>query len=67
MEKIEGGIWEVFVPGLQRYDAYQYAVFQADGSYVGKGQQAAAQVLEHGKLLAGEDAVTTVGLQLARC
>ena len=36
MEKIEGGIWEVFVPGLQRYDAYQYAVFQADGSYVGK-------------------------------
>ena len=37
------------------------------GSYVGKGQQAAAQVLEHGKLLAGEDAVTTVGLQLARC
>ena len=37
------------------------------GSYVGKGQQAAAQVLEHGKLLAGEDAITTVGLQLARC
>lgn len=38
MEKIEGGIWEVFVPGLQRYDAYQYAVFQADGSYVGKAR-----------------------------
>ena len=36
MEKIEGGIWEVFVPGLQRYDAYQYAVFQADGSYVAR-------------------------------
>lgn len=37
------------------------------GSYLGKGRQAAAQVLEHGKLLAGGDAVTTVGLQLARC
>lgn len=37
------------------------------GSYIGKGQQAAAQILEHGKLLAGEDAVTTIGLQLARC
>ena len=24
MTKVEGGIWEAFVPGLNRYDAYQY-------------------------------------------
>ena len=36
MTKLEGGIWETFVPGLQRYDAYQYAVHKADGSFVGK-------------------------------
>jgi len=37
MTKVEGGIWEAFVPGLQRYDAYQYAVHKADGSgFVGK-------------------------------
>ncbi len=36
MEKQEGGIWEAFIPGLQRYDSYQYAVFKEDGSYVGK-------------------------------
>ena len=37
MTKVEGGIWEAFVPGLARYDAYQYAVHKADGSgFVGK-------------------------------
>ncbi len=36
MEKLEGGIWEVFVPGLHRYDCYQYAIHRADGSFVGK-------------------------------
>ncbi len=36
MVKQEGGIWEAFLPGLQRYDSYQYAVFKADGTYVGK-------------------------------
>ena len=36
MEKVEGGIWEAFVPGLQRYDAYQYAIHHEDGTYVGK-------------------------------
>ena len=36
MEKVEGGIWEVFVPGLHRYDAYQYAIHQPDGTFVGK-------------------------------
>ena len=37
------------------------------GSYLGKGRQAAAQVFRARQLLAGGDAVTTVGLQLARC
>ena len=27
----EGGIWEGFIPGLQQYDAYQYAVHTKDG------------------------------------
>ena len=37
------------------------------GSFQGKGRNTAAQVLEHGKLLAGEDAVAALGLRLARC
>lgn len=36
MTKLEGGIWEAFVPGLRRYDAYQYAIHKEDGSFVGK-------------------------------
>ena len=36
MDKLEGGIWEAFVPGLKRYDAYQYAIHKEDGTYVGK-------------------------------
>ena len=36
MTKQEGGIWEVFVPGVKRYDAYQYAIFDREGGYVGK-------------------------------
>ena len=36
MTRQEGGIWEVFVPGVKRYDAYQYAIFDAEGGYVGK-------------------------------
>lgn len=36
MTKQEGGIWEVFVPGVNRYDAYQYAIFDDEGNYVGK-------------------------------
>ena len=36
MEKVEGGIWEVFVPGVKRYDAYQYAIHTADGGFRGK-------------------------------
>ena len=30
MTKLEGGIWEAFVPGLRRYDAYQYAIHKED-------------------------------------
>ena len=36
MEKTEGGIWETFIPGLNRYDAYQYAIRQDDDTFVGK-------------------------------
>ncbi len=37
MARVEGGIWEAFLPGLNRYDAYQYAIHKADGSgFVGK-------------------------------
>ena len=36
MEKQEGGIWEAFVPGLKRYDAYQYAIHKPDGGFIGK-------------------------------
>ena len=36
MERVEGGIWEAFVPGLKRYDAYQYAIHKEDGTFVGK-------------------------------
>ena len=36
MQRLEGGIWEGFVPGLKRYDAYQYAIHTPDGNYVGK-------------------------------
>jgi 1,4-alpha-glucan branching enzyme len=36
MERQEGGIWQVFVPGLNRYDCYQYAVHDGKGGFVGK-------------------------------
>ena len=26
MEPLDGGVWEVFIPGLQQYDTYKYAV-----------------------------------------
>ena len=31
MTRLEGGIWEGFIPGLQQYDTYKYAVFTQDG------------------------------------
>ena len=36
LKRLEGGIWEGFIPGLQRYDSYQYAVYHEDGGYTGK-------------------------------
>ena len=31
MRPLEGGIWEAFLPGLQQYDNYKYAVHTRDG------------------------------------
>ena len=36
MERLEGGIWQIFVPGLHQYDRYQFAVHDGSGGYVGK-------------------------------
>lgn len=36
MQKKKGGIWEGFVPGLQRYDRYQFAVHSKDGRFCPK-------------------------------
>ena len=36
MERLEGGIWQIFVPGLHQYDRYQFAVHDGNGGYVGK-------------------------------
>ena len=31
MVPLDGGIWEGFVPGLQRYDTYKYSIKARDG------------------------------------
>ena len=36
LKLLEGGIWEGFIPGLQQYDSYLYAVHHEDGSFTGK-------------------------------
>ncbi len=36
MSRREGGIWELFIPGLQQYDCYKYAVFSHDGQILYK-------------------------------
>ena len=36
LEKVEGGIWQGFVPGLKRYDTYKYAIHGQDGKVVAK-------------------------------
>ncbi|MBT9684018.1 1,4-alpha-glucan branching protein GlgB [Pseudoflavonifractor sp. MCC625] len=33
---IGGGVWEGFVPGLQRYDSYKYAIHTQDGRVLAK-------------------------------
>ena len=36
MSPIGGGVWEGFVPGLQRFDTYKYAVHTRDGRVLAK-------------------------------
>ena len=36
MAPLQGGVWEGFVPGLDRYDAYKFAVFTRDGRVLDK-------------------------------
>jgi len=36
LTRLEGGIWEGFIPGLVRYDSYQYAVWSSEEKYIGK-------------------------------
>ena len=36
MRPLEGGIWEAFLPGLQQYDNYKYAVHTRDGRVLAK-------------------------------
>ena len=36
MEELADGVWEGFVPGLQQYDNYKYAVHAADGRVLAK-------------------------------
>ena len=31
MQPLEGGVWETFIPGLQQYDNYKYAVLTPSG------------------------------------
>ncbi len=33
---IEGGVWEVFFPGLEQYDAYKFAIHTSDGRVLAK-------------------------------
>lgn len=36
MTRLEGGVWEGFIPGLQRYDTYKYAIQTRDGRSLAK-------------------------------
>ena len=36
LEKLEGGIWEGFLPGLKRYDTYKSVIHAADGTVTAK-------------------------------
>ena len=36
MRPLEGGVWEAFLPGLQQYDNYKYAVHTRDGRVLAK-------------------------------
>ena len=43
LSRLEGGIWEGFVPGLCPGDAYQYAIWSSDHHYTGKADPYAFQ------------------------
>ena len=34
LEKVEGGIWQGFIPGLKRYDTYKYAIQGPSGQRI---------------------------------
>ncbi len=36
LQKLEGGLWETFVPNLQQYDNYKYAIHGHDGRVIAK-------------------------------
>lgn len=36
LTRLQGGVWEGFIPGLQRYDTYKYAVHTRDGRMLAK-------------------------------
>lgn len=36
MKPLEGGVWELFIPGMKQYDTYKYAVHTKDGRVLAK-------------------------------
>ena len=36
MNRLEGGVWELFIPGMKQYDTYKYAVHARDGRVLAK-------------------------------
>ena len=36
MNRLDGGVWELFIPGLKQYDTYKYAVHTRDGRVLAK-------------------------------
>ena len=36
MSRLDGGVWELFIPGLKQYDTYKYAVHTRDGRVLAK-------------------------------
>ncbi|MCI5927054.1 MAG: 1,4-alpha-glucan branching protein GlgB [Pseudoflavonifractor capillosus] len=36
MSRLDGGVWELFIPGMKQYDTYKYAVHARDGRVLAK-------------------------------
>ena len=36
MNQLDGGVWELFIPGMKQYDTYKYAVHARDGRVLAK-------------------------------